>query len=72
MAYVNERGGKLRTRPWCDATEVAAMFGRVAPGYTAAEWVTRLREFRDPATGLAAEHGNQSCCEARLKCQSAQ
>lgn len=56
VAYVNERGGKLRTRPWCDAVEVAAMFGRVAPGYTAAEWVTRLREFQDPETGLVPEH----------------
>lgn len=56
VAYVNERGGKKRTRPWCDAVEVAAMFGRVAPGYTAAEWVTRLREFQDVATGLVPEH----------------
>ncbi len=55
-AYVNERGGKKRLRPWCDAVEVAAMFGRVAPGRTAAEWVTRLREFQDPETGLAPEH----------------
>lgn len=32
------------------------MFGRGAPGYTAAEWVTRLRSFQDPATGLVPEH----------------
>lgn len=56
VAYVNERGGKKRLRPWCDATEIAAMFGRVAPGYTAAEWITRLRDFQDDATGLAPEH----------------
>ncbi|MBC8009685.1 MAG: acyltransferase [Burkholderiales bacterium] len=56
VAYVNEAGGKKRVRPWCDAVEVAAMFGRVAPGYTAAEWVTRLREFQDAATGLVPEH----------------
>ena len=55
-AYVNEAGGKKRARPWCDAVEVAAMFGRIAPGRTAAEWVTRLREFQDPATGLVPEH----------------
>lgn len=55
-AYVNERGGKKRVRPWCDAVEVAAMFGRIAPGHTAAEWVTRLRDFQDPATGLVPEH----------------
>lgn len=56
VAYVNERGGKKRLRPWCDAVEIASLFGRVAPGYPAAEWVTRLREFQDPATGLAPEH----------------
>lgn len=54
-AYVNEKGGPLRVRPWCDAVEVAAMFGRVAPGYAAAEWVTRLRDFQDPETGLVSE-----------------
>jgi hypothetical protein len=36
--------------------EVAAMFGRTAPGFTAAEWVTRLRDFQDPKTGLVPEH----------------
>ena len=56
IAYVNERGAKKRVRPWCDAVEVAAMFGRIAPGFTAAEWVTRLREFQDPKTGLVPEH----------------
>ena len=55
-AYVNEAGGKKRVRPWCDAVEVAAMFGAIAPGRTAAEWVTRLRDFQDPATGLVPEH----------------
>ena len=56
VAYINERGAKKRVRPWCDAVEVAAMFGRTAPGYTTAEWVTRLRAFQDPATGLVPEH----------------
>jgi acetyltransferase-like isoleucine patch superfamily enzyme len=56
FAYVNERGAKKRVRPWCDAVEVAAMFGRTAPGFTAAEWVTRLREFQDKTTGLVPEH----------------
>lgn len=54
--YVNEAGAKKRVRPWCDAVEIAAMFGRIAPGGTAAEWVTRLREFQDPVTGLVPEH----------------
>ncbi len=56
FAYINERGGRKRVRPWCDAVEVAAMFGRTAPGFTAAEWVTRLREFQDHETGLVPEH----------------
>ncbi|MDF3056736.1 MAG: hypothetical protein K0R17_951 [Rariglobus sp.] len=56
IAYINERGGRKRVRPWCDAVEVAAMFGRTAPGYTAAEWITRLREFQDAKTGLVPEH----------------
>ena len=56
IAYINERGARKRVRPWCDAVEVAAMFGRTAPGFTAAEWVTRLREFQDSETGLVPEH----------------
>lgn len=56
IAYVNERGGKKRVRPWCDAVEVAAMFGRTPPGYSPAEWITRLRDFQEPATGLVPEY----------------
>ncbi len=56
LLYLNEKGEKKRVRPWCDAVEVAAMFGRVAPGYTAAEWVTRLRDFQDRETGVVPEH----------------
>jgi len=55
-AYVNVPRAALRVRPWCDAVEVAAMFDRVAPGYSRAEWITRLRDFQDPATGLVPEH----------------
>jgi acetyltransferase-like isoleucine patch superfamily enzyme len=56
LIYLNQKGEKKRVRPWCDATEIAAMFGRVAPGFTKAEWITRLREFQDPATGVVPEH----------------
>ncbi len=56
FAFVDTTGGKKRVRPWCDAVEIAAMFGRVPPGRTAAEWITRLRSFQDEATGLAWEH----------------
>ncbi len=54
--YLNQKGEKARVRPWCDATEIAAMFGRVAPGLTKAEWVTRLRGFQEPVSGVVAEH----------------
>ena len=56
LVYLNQKGEKKRVRPWCDATEIAAMFGRVAPGFTKAEWITRLREFQDRATGVVPEH----------------
>lgn len=56
LVYLNQRGEKKRVRPWCDATEIAAMFGRVAPGFTKAGWVTRLREFQDRTTGVVPEH----------------
>lgn len=55
-AYVDAKGAELRVRPWCDAVEIAAMFDRVAPGYSRAEWITRLRDFQDPETGLVPEH----------------
>lgn len=53
--YLNQPGEKKRVRPWCDAVEIASMFGQTAPGFTAAEWVTRLREFQNPETGLVPE-----------------
>ncbi|MEZ0216742.1 MAG: acyltransferase [Rariglobus sp.] len=56
LVYLNQRGEKKRVRPWCDATEIAAMFGRIAPGFTKAEWITRLREFQDRTTGVVPEH----------------
>ena len=55
-AYVDAKGGELRVRPWCDAVEVAAMFERIAPGCSRAEWITRLREFQDAETGLVPEY----------------
>lgn len=56
LVYLDKKGDKKRVRPWCDATEIAAMFGRIAPGFTKAEWVTRLRGFQDRKTGVVAEH----------------
>jgi acetyltransferase-like isoleucine patch superfamily enzyme len=56
LCYLDRPGERKRIRPWCDAVEIAAMFGRTAPGYTRAEWVTRLRDFQDPMTGVVPEH----------------
>lgn len=55
FAYVDGPGGEKRVRPWCDAIEIAAAFGRVPPGRTRAEWITRLRAFQDESTGLVPE-----------------
>jgi acetyltransferase-like isoleucine patch superfamily enzyme len=56
LCYVDQPGARKRVRPWCDVVEIFSMFGRVAPGYTKAEWITRLRDFQDKSTGLVPEH----------------
>jgi len=56
LCFVDKPGMLRRTRPWCDAVEIFAMFGRWTPGYTQAEWITQLRDFQDPVTGVVPEH----------------
>ncbi len=56
LCYVDQPGQRKRVRPWCDAVEIAAMFGGVAPGYTKAEWVTCLRGGQNLQTGVVPEH----------------
>jgi acetyltransferase-like isoleucine patch superfamily enzyme len=56
ICYVDKPGEKRRVRPNCDAVEIAAMFGGIAPGYTKAEWITSLREFQNRQSGLVPEH----------------
>ncbi|PYI56230.1 acetyltransferase [Paenibacillus flagellatus] len=51
-AYVNVPGGKRTARAWCDAVEIAAMFGGTPPGFGRDALVERLRSFQDAATGL--------------------
>lgn len=54
--FVDQPGARKRVRPWCDAMEIAAMFGEIPPGATRAEWVTALRGFQNAKTGLVPEH----------------
>lgn len=49
-AYRDDLSGPLR--PWCDAVEIAAMFGERPPLRPEEDLVRRLRDAQDPATGL--------------------
>ena len=51
--YLNAPGARVRTfRPNCDAIEIAASFGAVAPLLSREEWVCLLQDTQDPASGL--------------------
>ncbi|MDD5349750.1 MAG: acyltransferase [Chthoniobacteraceae bacterium] len=54
--FVNRPGERKRVRPWCDAVEVAALFGMTPPGFSPAEFVSQLQSFQNPQTGLVPEH----------------
>jgi hypothetical protein len=56
LAYVDQPGRPFRVRPWCDALEIGLAFGLVPAPFTEAEWITKLREFQDPTSGLCPEH----------------
>lgn len=48
-----DRPGAGRTvRAYCDAVEIAAMFGSLPPGWTKEELIARLESFQDSRTGL--------------------
>lgn len=48
-----DRPGAGRTvRAYCDAVEIAAMFGNLPPGWTKEELITTLESFQDSRTGL--------------------
>ena len=48
-----DRPGAGRTvRAYCDAVEIAAMFGSLPPGWTKEELTTTLQQFQDSRTGL--------------------
>ncbi|WP_340022540.1 acyltransferase [Paenibacillus sp. FSL K6-1096] len=48
-----DRPGAGRTvRAYCDAVEIAAMFGSLPPGWTKEELIATLQQFQDSRTGL--------------------
>jgi acetyltransferase-like isoleucine patch superfamily enzyme len=50
--YINQPGDKPDVRPWCDATEIAGMFGEKPPLMKPELLIQKLQSFQDPATGL--------------------
>jgi acetyltransferase-like isoleucine patch superfamily enzyme len=50
--YRDGSDSRPSVRAWCDAIEIAAMFGGETPGFTREELVAKLQSFQDPATGL--------------------
>jgi len=54
--YVDQPGKPRRIRPWCDALEIGAAFGLVPESMTRERWISALRGFQNPATGLVPEY----------------
>jgi acetyltransferase-like isoleucine patch superfamily enzyme len=50
--YLDRPGAKPTVRAWCDATEIAALFGGIPPYTSAPELIERLQSFQNPQTGL--------------------
>ncbi|KAI7260234.1 hypothetical protein KC345_g10118 [Hortaea werneckii] len=51
--FFRDRPGYKRTvRAYCDAVEIAAMFGSLPPGWTREELIGKLQGFQDIRTGL--------------------
>jgi acetyltransferase-like isoleucine patch superfamily enzyme len=50
--YLDRPGAAPTVRAWCDATEIAALFGGLPPHTSAPELIERLHSFQDPRTGL--------------------
>lgn len=52
--YLNKPGDKPGVRPWCDAVEVAAMFGQIPASHTREEWIERI-------AGLQSDSVDYNC-----------
>jgi acetyltransferase-like isoleucine patch superfamily enzyme len=58
--FLNAPGAPPAARAWCDAVEIASMFGALPTQLTETAWIERLRAFQDPQTGLClAPHANE-------------
>jgi len=66
--YVDQPGQPRRTRPNCDALEIGAAFGVLPESMTREEWISTLRRFQDPVTGLIPEFIPD---DSRLRCPPA-
>ncbi|KRF02416.1 hypothetical protein ASG89_24390 [Paenibacillus sp. Soil766] len=51
-------GSKKTVRAWCDAVEIAALFGTLPPGLSKEELITKLRGFQDSVSGLLPDPWN--------------
>jgi len=56
--YLNQPGAKPSVRAWCDAVEIAALFGGVPELSSRDDLIARLQSFQDPATGLFPDPWN--------------
>lgn len=54
-AFLDRPGFKRTVRAYCDATEIAAMFGMLPPGWSRERLIAKLGAFQDPGTGLAPD-----------------
>jgi serine acetyltransferase len=55
--FVNYPGTQPTARAWCDAVEIAALFGGTPETFSKAALIERLRAFQDPETGLPQDPG---------------
>jgi len=57
--FFRDRPGFTRTiRAYCDAVEIAAMFGALPPGWSREALIAKLQSFQEPDTGLLPDHWN--------------
>jgi len=54
-SFTDKPGATASNRAWCDAVEIAGMFGSVPEQCARSELITRLRSMQDPTTGLFPE-----------------
>lgn len=57
--FFRDHPSSTRTvRAYCDAVEIAAMFGNLPPGWNREELIAKLQSFQDPDTGLLPDPWN--------------